>query len=377
MSADLSIIVCSLNGADGVHRCLHRLAEQQTTARLEIIVVDDGSADDTAAVARQHGAVVIRHPVNRGIAAARNSGVAAATASIVAFLDDDCEPAADWAERLLAGYDATVAGAGGAIVPCTPPGPIQRYLDRHNPLQPLELNLAASGRLPYRLRLYLQRQWSAPAAPDPSPGASRSRDVYSLVGANMSFRRDALLAVGGFDERFRFGAEEVDLCLRLRRIPEFTRLVHLDGAKITHHFKPSLHDILRRSHAYGRGSARLCRKWPGLPPTVFPGPVVVAAMLALSPLYLPLLAVAVLLPLVLYPQGVRSAIAGGGPSCLLDGYLQLGQETCEDAGFAQGWWLFRHLEPEATGTPDFTDQADEATASASLARAGQGPECTR
>jgi GT2 family glycosyltransferase len=344
VSADLSIVICSLNGADGVHRCLHRLAEQQTSARLEIIVVDDGSADDTAAVAARHGATVIRHPVNRGIAAARNSGLAAATAPILAFLDDDCEPAADWAERLLAGYDETVTGAGGTIVPYTPPGPIQRYLDRHNPLQPLELNLASSDRLMYRLRLYLQRQWRG--TQHDVAGAGGSRDVYSLVGANMSFRRDALLAVGGFDERFRFGAEEVDLCLRLRRAPEFARLVHLDGAKITHHFKPSLHDILRRSHAYGRGSARLYRKWPGLPPTVFPGPFVVAAMLVVSPLYLPLLAVGLLLPLVLYPQGLRGAIAGAGPSSLLDGYLQLGQETCEDFGFAEGWWIFRHLEPE-------------------------------
>lgn len=351
MSADLSIVICSLNGADGVHRCLHRLADQQTSARLEVIVVDDGSADDTAAVAARHGAVVITHPVNRGIAAARNSGVAAATAPIIAFLDDDCEPAADWAERLLAGYDETVAGAGGAIVPCTPPGPIQRYLDRHNPLQPLELSLASSDRMLYRLRLYLQRQWRTPRTPTPAgpaAGPGSRRDVYSLVGANMSFRRGALLAVGGFDERFRFGAEEVDLCLRLRRMPEYARLVHLDGAKITHHFKPSLHDILRRSHAYGRGSARLYRKWPGLPPTIFPGPFVVAAVLAVSPFYLPLLAVALLLPAVLYPQGLRSAIAGAGPGCLLDGYLQLGQETCEDFGFAEGWWIFRHLDPECT-----------------------------
>jgi glycosyltransferase involved in cell wall biosynthesis len=375
VSADLSIVICSLNGAAGVDRCLRRLQEQRTSARLQIIVVDDGSADDTAAVAARRGAIVIRHPVNRGIAAARNSGIAAATAPVVAFLDDDCEPAVDWAERLLAGYDDTVTGAGGTIVPCTPPGPVQRYLDRHNPLQPLELSLASSDRLLYRLRLYLQRQWRAPAAP------TGSREVYSLVGANMSFRRDVLLAASGFDERFRFGAEEVDLCLRLRRTVRPVRLVHVDDAQMTHHFKPSLHDILRRSYAYGRGSARLYRKWPGLPPTVFPGPLVVAAVLALSVLYLPLLAVALLLPLALYPQGLRSALAGRGLACLLDGYLQLGQETCEDFGFAEGWWLFRHLTPEPAEPPEPTDP-DHASggsaepADASLARVGQGPECT-
>jgi glycosyltransferase involved in cell wall biosynthesis len=382
VSADLSIVICSLNGAAGVDRCLRRLAEQQTSARLEIIVVDDGSADDTSEVAARHSAIVIRHPANRGIAAARNSGIAAATAPVVAFLDDDCEPARDWAERLLAGYDEMATGVGGLIVPCTPPGPVQRYLDRHNPLQPLELSLASSDRLLYRLRLYLQRQWRGPAkrssgaaSPD-TAGTCGTREVYSLVGANMSFRRDVLLAAGGFDERFRFAAEEVDLCLRLRRTVKSVRLVHVDDARMTHHFKPSLHDILRRSHAYGRGSARLYRKWPELPPTIFPGPLVVAAALALSPLYLPLLAVGAALPLVLYPQGLRSALTGEGLACLLDGYLQLGQETCEDFGFAEGWWLFRHLTPEPAAPRQQGDNATELTMAASSAGASRGPKCT-
>ena len=71
---------------------------------LEVIVVDDGSADATSETGRAHGAVVIRHRVNRGLAAARNSGLSAATAPVVAFLDDDCEPEPSWAQQLLSGY---------------------------------------------------------------------------------------------------------------------------------------------------------------------------------------------------------------------------------------------------------------------------------
>lgn len=354
MPADLSVVICSLNGADGVHRCLRRLREQRTSARIEVIVVDDGSADRTSQLAGAHGAMVIRHPVNRGIAAARNSGVAAATAPVVAFLDDDCEPAADWADRLLAGYEPGVAGVGGLIAPCTPPGPVQRYLERHNPLQPLELSLASSGRIGYRLRLYLVRQWRRPVP-------LGRREVYSLVGANMSFRRDVLVAAGGFDERFWFGAEEVDFCLRLARGDRPARLVYLPDARVTHHFKPSLHDILRRSRAYGRGSARLFRKWPGVPPTIFPGPLLVAALLVASAFYLPLAAVAVALPPLLYPQGLGSALAGHGLSCLLDGYLQLGQEACEDIGFAEGLWKFRHLTPQRSdAAPDSREMGQPA-----------------
>jgi glycosyltransferase involved in cell wall biosynthesis len=341
--ADLSVVICSLDGSAGVHRCLRKLEEQRTSARLEVIVVDDGSSDDTAEVGRAHGAVVIRHPVNRGIAAARNSGIAAATAPVVAFLDDDCEPAADWAEQLLAGYAPGVAGVGGQIVPHTPAGLVQRYLDRHNPLQPLELGLAGSDRVAYRLRLYLARQWraSVPAG---------ERDVYSLVGANMSFRHE-VLAAGGFDERFWFGAEEVDFCLQLHRGDGLDRLVYRPGARVTHHFKPSLHDVLRRSRAYGRGSARLYRKWPGLPPTIFPGPLLVAGLLAASPLCWPLAVAAAVLPVLVYPQGLRGALAGRGLNCVLDGYFQLGQEACEDVGFAEGLWRFRHLEPAPAAGP--------------------------
>lgn len=370
MSADLSVIICSLNGAAGVNRCLHQLHQQHGSSRLEIIVVDDGSSDNTSQVAAQHRAIVIRHRSNRGIAAARNSGLAAASAPVVAFLDDDCEPAPDWAEHLLAGYGEDVAGVGGAIEPCARPGAIQHYLLRHNPLRPLELSLSQSNRPIYRLRLYLQRQWDAPSAG--SDTVEVRRDVYSLVGANMSFRREVLLEVGGFDERFRFGAEEVDLCLRIRRTCGLARLVYVPDARIKHHFKASLHDVLRRSHAYGRGSARLYRKWPDLPPTVFPGPVIVAASLAMSVLNPPLVFVAMALPLALYPRGLRGALSGQGLSSLLDGYVQLAQEACEDVGFGQGLWIFRHLVPEP---------ADSASvlAAVSSGRGGEDPvrQCTQ
>jgi GT2 family glycosyltransferase len=339
MSADLSVVICSFNGANGIRRCLDALAAQTVRSRLEIIVVDDGSVDATADIARAHGAVVVRHSVNRGIAAARNSGIAAASAPIVGFLDDDCEPEPQWAERLLAAYSPGIAGIGGPVVPSAPPCFMRGYLERNNPLRPQEIDLAKSDSPVYRLYLYLRRQWSS---------AERSdwRDVYSLVGANMSFRRGTLLEAGRFDERFQFGAEEVDLCRRLALAPTPARLVFSPEARVTHHFQPTLRDTMRRSRAYGRGSARLHRKWPALTPTFFPGPLAVLLMLAVAVLYPPVVIAALALPFLLYPHPLRRAVTDRRWDGIADPYVQLAQETCEDIGFLEGLWRFRHLAPE-------------------------------
>jgi GT2 family glycosyltransferase len=340
MHPDLTVVIPTLNGARGVDRCLRALAAQSIRPRMEIVVVDDGSTDDTVSVARAHGVIVLSHPANLGIAAARNTGLNAAAADIIAFLDDDCEPEPDWARHLLAGYaEDDVAGVCGPIVPRTPPGYLSGFLARNNPLGPLELELSEGYGVFYRFCLYLRRQWSAQQK-------TGRRDVYSFAGANMSFRRKALFEAGQFDERFRFGAEELDMCLRVAQSVPDARLIFVPEARIVHHFKPQLRDTLRRSRAYGIGSARLHRKWPSLPPTVFPAPLLILLLLAAAA-RLPVLAlVAAAAPLVLYPRGLRTAIREHEIPALLDGYVRLAQETCEDIGIAIGSWRFRRLPPE-------------------------------
>jgi glycosyltransferase involved in cell wall biosynthesis len=339
VSAKMSVVICSLNGAEGVDRCLRALAWQTIRSSLELIVVDDGSTDSTSGAGRAHGAIVVRHVTNLGLAAARNSGLAAATAPVVAFLDDDCEPEQAWAEQLLTGYEEGVIGTGGPILPGRCYGFIMPYLKRNNPLKPQEANLADSDRIIYRLKLYTQRQWARAEE-------FESREVYSFAGANMSFLRQALIEVGRFDERFRFAGEELDLCIRLRRAFPCHRLMFIPKAQTVHHFKPSMRDILRRSRAYGRGSARLYRKWPSLPPTLFPGPLLVLAMLLLSKRFRPLAAAAFAIPHLFYPKGLRYAILNRSGETLLDAYIQLAQETCGNIGFIEGLWLFRHIAPD-------------------------------
>lgn len=340
MPADLSVVICSLNGAAGVDRCLHALAAQKGVD-LEVIVVDDGSTDATSEIARAHNVTVIRHETNRGLAAARNTGLRAASTPIVAFLDDDCEAEPEWARELLEAYEERVVGVGGDVLPCAPEGFMLGYLRRNNPLLPLEINLARSEKLLYRLSLYLRQQWLPEERHD-------KRDVYSLVGANMSFRR-TVLREAGFDERFRFGAEDLDMCLRLPREFPGARLIVNPRARVKHHFVPTLRDTLHRSRNYARGCARLYRKWPSMRPTIFPGPVLELSVLLGSTFFPVLLVPAVLLPHLMYPKGIRLAITCRQLTCVLDAYVQLAAETSGNVGYLQGLWQFRHLVPEAAG----------------------------
>jgi glycosyltransferase involved in cell wall biosynthesis len=345
MTARLTVVISSLNGAERIGPTLDAIDAQTVRDDLELLVVDDGSTDGTADVARARGVRVIRHERNLGLSAGRNTGARAATAPVVAFIDDDCQPPPDWAERLLGGYTDGVTGVGGPIVPITGTGFMARYVERNNRHEPLELELTTSQALPYRLFLYLRNQWTTPK---PKP----RRDVHAFTGGNMSYRRDAFLEVGGFDERFRFGSEEEDLSRRLRRAGH-TRLVFEPEAWLSHRFEPTLRNVLRRSVAYGRGNALQYSKWPKVRPTLFPWPVLVAFLLLAGVFWWPLGVLAAVLPLLFYPRGVKNVLRGA-PEAVLDPYLVLVQEAFENVGFVRGAWAFRALagEPVTTVAPN-------------------------
>jgi hypothetical protein len=161
----------------------------------------------------------------------------------------------------------------------------------------------------------------------------------------MSFRRQVLAKIR-FDERFRFGGEDLDFCLLVRRNLPGSRLLLTPHARVKHHFKPSLRDTLRRSRSYGRGCARLYRKWPTMRPTIFPGPVGVIALLVASAFIPALAVVALFVPLLMYPKGVRLAVTRRQPECVLDAYVQLAQESYGNIGYLGGLWRYRTLKPE-------------------------------
>lgn len=269
MAAHIAVVVCSFNGARRLGSCLQALLEQQCED-FEIVVVDDGSRDHTSSVAEDAGVPVVRHPLNLGLAAARNTGVASTSAPVVAFTDDDCVPPKGWvagiAECLLKAQSDVVA-VGGSVVPAACDTVARRYALLTSPLAPLEIRTASAGGVG-RLRTYVR---------GPSATETSTRSVASLVGANMAFRREALEAEGGFDRRIEFGGEEEDMCRRLTQRYGAGALLFVPELRMWHDFAPEIADVLRRARAYGRGNARTFLKAGGRIPSGSALPAIAAS----------------------------------------------------------------------------------------------------
>ncbi|RPI54465.1 MAG: glycosyltransferase, partial [Acidobacteria bacterium] len=112
----VSVVVCAFNAADTIGDCLSSLA-RLTYPTVEVIVVNDGSRDETASIARRHDGVTVIDTPNGGLSAARNVGLAAAAGEIVAYTDADVRVDPDWLTYLVQPMlETDVAGAGGPNV---------------------------------------------------------------------------------------------------------------------------------------------------------------------------------------------------------------------------------------------------------------------
>lgn len=178
-----SVVVATCQRPDALERCLRALAEQSAVPD-EILVIESGEpAAGVEAIARSAGAGYLREP-RGGASRARNLGLRAARGEIVAFTDDDALPAASWLAAIAAPFeDAAVAGVGGRVRPgpdgVGEAGSIARWI-----------GIAECG-------------GEAPRRFDRDTPAWFEIVNFGGLGngPSMAFRRAALLAVGGFDER--------------------------------------------------------------------------------------------------------------------------------------------------------------------------------
>jgi glycosyltransferase involved in cell wall biosynthesis len=218
----ISVVVPAWNAAAVLPWLLG--AMQAQTIEHELVVVDAGSTDDTAAVAEAAGAHVVTAP-QRNRSLARNLGVAAARGEVLAFTDADCVPAPGWAEALARCLDSSPLASGRVRIETTP---------RPNGSERFDL-----------LWRYPQEQYAAAGLG---------------TGPNLGIRREAFDAVGGCDPRHHYG-EDTDLCLRAGDAG--FGLVWCPAAEVSHPAVTELRAVARRGFEQGASARRLARAHQG------------------------------------------------------------------------------------------------------------------
>ncbi|MCE9530023.1 MAG: glycosyltransferase [Planctomycetes bacterium] len=227
-SPRVSVVVCSYNGAHTLRECLQSL-EKLNYPNYEVILVDDGSTDETQQIAAEFPRVHTTVQENRGLSVARNVGAMAATGDIVAYTDSDCVADPDWLGYLISAMRRqNVAAIGGPNIP--PPSD----------------------------------SWTAQCVAASPGGPSHvlfsDQRAEHVPGCNMAFRRDVLLNLGGFDPQFRQAGDDVDICWRL--LEAGFEIGFAAGAVVWHHRRTSVRAYFKQQKGYGRSEAMLLYKHP-------------------------------------------------------------------------------------------------------------------
>ena len=218
----VSVVVCAYNAADTLDDCLDSLGRLDYPD-FEVIVVNDGSRDATGDIARRYPVRLISVP-NGGLSAARNIGLSAATGEIVAYTDADVRVDPDWLTYLVQPFlNSDVVGSGGPnVVPPDDP---------------------------------FVAQCVARAPGGPTHVLLDDRIAEHVPGCNMAFRREALLAIDGFNPVYLRAGDDVDICWRLQAKKQ--RIGFAPSALVWHHHRPSIKAYWRQQAGYGEGEAWL------------------------------------------------------------------------------------------------------------------------
>jgi glycosyltransferase involved in cell wall biosynthesis len=219
----VSVVICAHNAAATLDECLSHACALDYP-EFEIIVVDDGSSDETGDIIRRHpGADLLPIP-HSGLSAARNAGLAAAAGDLIAYLDSDAYPPPEWLYYLVLGLDGPNVGAAGG--PNFPP--------EDEPPSAQAVARAPGG--PVHVMLTDHRAEHVP-------------------GCNLAVWREVLEDLGGFNPVYTAAGDDVDVCWRL--LARGYEIGFHPAAFVWHRRRPGLRPYLRQQRGYGHAEALL------------------------------------------------------------------------------------------------------------------------
>lgn len=214
MSPKVAVIVVNWNGERFIRGCLRSLQAQDEIDR-EIVVVDNGSTDGSAAVIADEfpGVRLILNSGNLGFATANNQALRATDSPYVALLNNDAEAEPGWLRSLLAAMES-----GPRIGSCA-----SLMLFAHNPAIVNSAGIALD-----RAGIAWDRLGGRPASE-----ASEPEEIFGACAGAALYRREMLDEVGAFDDDFFAYLEDVDLAWRARL--RGWRCLYVPTARVRHY----------------------------------------------------------------------------------------------------------------------------------------------
>jgi GT2 family glycosyltransferase/exo-beta-1,3-glucanase (GH17 family) len=224
----ITVAICAYNAASTLDECLRETAKLDYPD-LEILVVDDGSTDETADIAARHERVRLIRIPHGGLGSARNACIDAAGGELIAFLDSDAYPSPEWPYYLALGLDAPdVGGVGG---PNAPP--------HDDPPGAHRVARAPGG--PVHVLLTDDRAEHVP-------------------GCNMAFWRKVLVDVGGFDPIYTAAGDDIDVCWKV--LDRGWEIGFHPAALVWHRRRGGWRPYLRQQRGYGRAETLVAARHP-------------------------------------------------------------------------------------------------------------------
>jgi len=236
-SGVVSVVLVNYRGADDTITCLRSFDDVDwPTERLELIVVDNDSGDDSVQRIRQAlpAAIVIEAGSNTGFAGGCNLGLARATGEYVGFINNDARPDAMWISEAVATFEAEPSVGSVASKVLDWDGKLIDYVD---------------GSLTW-FGMGYKREVEKPD----SPAFDLPKDVLFGTGAAMFVRAELYREVGGFDERFFMFYEDVDFGWRLNLLGHRVRYVPTSIAYHRHHVTMKKFGSFRESYLLERNA---------------------------------------------------------------------------------------------------------------------------